>query len=79
MLPKSVVVGLTAVAIAVGTALLSSAPAFARGAATGGAAGNWPQPGTWNWPEYAGRDCDWTYVKAFNHGRPVWHRAQVCR
>jgi hypothetical protein len=79
MLPKTVIAGLAALSIAAGTVLVvGSAPAFAAGG-HGGAAGNWPQPGAWNWPEYAGRDCNWTYVKASYHGRPVWHWVHVCQ
>jgi hypothetical protein len=73
MLPKSVIAGLAAAAIAAGTALVvGGAPAFGRGHG----AANWPQPGTASWPQF---DCDWAYVKTSNHARPVGHWVHVCR
>ena len=46
MLPRCVVVCLAATAFAT-TAMLPGV------ASAGFAGGNWPQPGTWNWPPYA--------------------------
>ena len=46
MLPRCVIVCLAATAFAI-TAML---PAVAS---AGFAGGNWPRPGTWNWPPYA--------------------------
>ena len=76
MLPKTVIAGLAAAALMTGAALI---PTGASAAGHGGA-GNWPQPGTWNWPEYAGAPptCNWSHVKYYDHGRAHWHWERVC-
>jgi hypothetical protein len=77
MLPKTVLAGLAAATIIAGSALISTGASAAGG--HGGAAGNWPQSGTWNWPEYAGAPaCNWTHVKYFDHGKAHWRWEHVC-
>jgi hypothetical protein len=78
MLPKTVLASLAAATVIAGSALISTGASAAGG--HGGAAGNWPQSGTWNWPEYAGAPpCTWTHVKYYDdHGRPHWRREHVC-
>ena len=61
MLPRCVVVCLAATAFAT-TAML---PAVAS---AGFAGGNWPQPGTWNWPPYAeGGNMPLHYDHRYHH------------
>lgn len=81
MLRRSVIAGLSAATFVVGTALIPTATPALAGAAIGGAAGNWPQPGTWNWPEYASHppECNWTQVKYYDHGRPRLHWVRHCQ
>ncbi len=85
MLPKSVIACLACLAATafVTTTTLMPTGAFARGgtAAPGGAAGNWPQEGTWNWPPYAGSGggmagttCGYAWVNSYRHkpGNGQW-------
>ena len=61
MLPRCVVVCLAATAFAT-TAMLPGV------ASAGFAGGNWPQPGTWNWPPYAeGGNMPLHYDHRYHH------------
>ena len=78
MLRKTAIVGLAAASVVAGSALaLTAAQAGGIG---GGGGGNWPQAGTWNWPEYAGGGptCNWTHVKYYSHGRAHWRWEHAC-
>jgi len=75
MLLKTLTAGLTAATLIAGVAAVPTIAA----AAGRGAAGNWPQSGTWNWPEYAGPVCHDEQVKVHDaHGRPYWRWVRRC-
>jgi hypothetical protein len=77
MSPKTMIAGLAVAALIAGTALVPTA-AFAMGGGHGGS-GNWPQPGTWNWPEYAGRTCEWVQEKYYVHNHVHLRSVQRCQ
>jgi hypothetical protein len=61
MLPRCVVVCLAATAFAT----MAMLPAVASAGFSGG---NWPQPGTWNWPPYAeGGNMPLHYDHRYHH------------
>jgi hypothetical protein len=77
MLPRIAIAGLAAATLVAAAALIPTGAA-AGGGAHGGA-GNWPQSGTWNWPEYAGaQTCTWTQVKHFSHGKTFVRWERLC-
>jgi hypothetical protein len=69
MLPKSVFACL-AVAAFVATAEMLPTVALARGFS----AGNYPQPGTYNWPPYTETNCGYVWVvNSHRNGQWVYH------
>jgi hypothetical protein len=66
MLSKFAIAGLAATAFIAATALMST------GAAAGGrgGSGNWPQPGTWNWPAYTDTNCGYVRVNTYRQRQP---------
>jgi len=76
MLPRTVMAGLAAATLIAAAALN---PSVATAAAGGrGGSGNWPQSGTWNWPEGAQPSCTWTQVQYNSHGKTHTRWARVC-
>jgi hypothetical protein len=78
MLPKFVIVCLAATAFVATTALMPTGASAARG--------NVPQPGTWNWPPYAGggnmprATCGYVWVNPYPYKpRPQGRWVYQCR
>ena len=71
MLHKAAITALAAAAMLAATA---SAPTYAAGAPHG-AAGNWLQEGTWNWPIM----CKWELEKVYVHKRPTLQWVKRCQ
>jgi hypothetical protein len=76
MLPKTVI------ACFVVTAFTTTAFIPTDVSAAGRGGGNWPQPGTWNWPPYAEggnmprTTCGYVWVNPYKHrnqGRWIYH------
>ena len=78
MLVRIVRSGLAAATLIAGAALIPTAAT--AGGAHGGGSGNWPQQGTWNWPEGAQPGCTWTQVRHINHGngKTYTHWTRLC-
>jgi hypothetical protein len=77
MLIRIVRAGLAAATLIAAAALVPTA-ATAGGSHGGIGSGNWPQSGTWNWPEGAGPGCTWQQVRHTSHGKTYTHWARLC-
>ena len=77
MLPRTVMAGLAAATL-IAAAALNTTVATAAAGGRGMGSGNWPQSGTWNWPEGAQPSCTWTQVQYNSHGKTHTRWARVC-
>lgn len=75
MVSRTVIAACAAAAFVLG-ATLASTGASARGG-HGGGAGNWPEPGTWNYPYRP--ECVWVPVREYHHKRVYERWVERCQ